>query len=121
MGKTVIAASNFKPGKYSVRAFGLLKEAGEEIELLSLREEKVEEHSTQLLNEHPSIQEVDSITLYMNPGLQKEYEDYLLSLSPKRIIFNPGAENPSLAQKAKEKNIEVLNACTLVMVHTGQY
>lgn len=64
---------------------------------------------------------IDTVTLYLNPSLQKEYYDYILSLHPKRIIFNPGTENDELAQLALQQGIKPLEACTLVMLSTGQY
>ena len=64
---------------------------------------------------------VDTITLYLNPDKQKAYYDYLFSLNPKRIIFNPGAENEELYSLAEEKGIKVQEACTLVLLSTGQY
>ena len=65
--------------------------------------------------------DVDTVTLYLNPAHQKQYYDYILSLNPKRIIFNPGTENRELASLAKNNGIETLQACTLVMLSTGQY
>ena len=62
-----------------------------------------------------------TVTLYLNPDHQKEYYDYILSLHPRRIIFNPGAENEALQRIANEKGIETLEACTLVLLSTGQY
>ncbi|MEN2284414.1 CoA-binding protein [Algoriphagus sp. SE2] len=73
------------------------------------------------LNEKPFLEGIHTITVYLNKYHQKEWEEYLLSLKPKRIIFNPGAENRSFAEKAYQQGIEVLNACTLVMINTGQY
>ena len=64
---------------------------------------------------------IDTVTLYLNPTHQKEYYDYILSLKPKRIIFNPGAENAELASLAAKKDIQTLEACTLVMLSTNQY
>lgn len=64
---------------------------------------------------------VDTVTLYLNPTHQKEYYEYIMSLNPKRIIFNPGAENEELAKMASSKGIKPLEACTLVMLATGQY
>jgi uncharacterized protein len=61
------------------------------------------------------------VTLYLNPANQKEYYDYILSLNPKRIIFNPGAENPELEALAVANGIEPVEACTLVLLSTGQY
>lgn len=65
--------------------------------------------------------DVDTVTLYLNPANQKQYYDYILSLNPKRIIFNPGTENRELASLARNNGIETLQACTLVMLSTGQY
>ncbi len=59
--------------------------------------------------------------MYLNPLRQKEYYDYILSLKPKRIIFNPGSENDELADLAKKKGIQVQEACTLVLLNTGQF
>jgi hypothetical protein len=61
------------------------------------------------------------VTLYLSPRLQKEYYDYILSLHPRRIIFNPGTENPELEDLAQAHGIEPLEACTLVLLSTGQY
>ncbi len=67
------------------------------------------------------ISHVDTLTLYVGTRNQSEWEDYWLSLNPRRIIFNPGTENPQLARKAKAQGIEVIQGCTLVMISTGQY
>lgn len=72
-------------------------------------------------SEKESFSEIDTVTLYLNSERQKEYEEYIISLQPKRIIFNPGAENPAFAAKASKAGIETMEACTLVMLGTGQY
>lgn len=64
---------------------------------------------------------VDTVTLYLNAAHQKQYYDYILSLHPQRIIFNPGAENNELVTLARKNGIETKEACTLVMLATGQY
>jgi len=64
---------------------------------------------------------VDTVTMYLNPIHQKQYYDYILSLRPKRIIFNPGAENEELARMAVKNGIQPIEACTLVMLATNQY
>ena len=64
---------------------------------------------------------IDTITLYLNAFNQKQYYNYILSLKPRRIIFNPGAENEELATLAKQQGINVQEACTLVLLSTGQY
>lgn len=69
----------------------------------------------------PELENVDTVTLYLNAQHQQQYYDYILSLHPKRIIFNPGAENYELEKLAEENNIKSLHACTLVMLGTRQY
>jgi hypothetical protein len=64
---------------------------------------------------------VDTVTLYLGPDRHPEYYDYILSLHPKRVIFNPGTENPELASILTEKGIEATEACTLVLLSIGQY
>ena len=64
---------------------------------------------------------IDTVTLYLNPQRQQPYYNYLIALQPKRIIFNPGTENEALAALAQQNGIEVLEACTLVLLGTGQY
>lgn len=64
---------------------------------------------------------LDTLTLYINPTIQAEVEDDILALKPKRVIFNPGTENPAFAQKLEAEGIQALEACTLVMLSTGQY
>ena len=59
--------------------------------------------------------------MYLGASNQKQYYDYILTLHPKRIIFNPGAENDELSEMAKKNGIEPIEACTLVMLSTGQY
>lgn len=65
--------------------------------------------------------DIDTVTMYLNPLHQQEYYDYIFSLHPKRIIFNPGAENEELELLANQKGIATQDACTLVLLSTGQY
>lgn len=69
----------------------------------------------------PIIENLDTITLYLNPINQQPYYKYILGLNPKRIIFNPGTENQELQALAKAQGIETQEACTLVLLRTGQY
>jgi predicted CoA-binding protein len=71
--------------------------------------------------EKKHFENIDTITLYLNPARQKEYYDYILSLKPRRIIFNPGTENNELFEIAKKNHIVPVEACTLVLLSTGQY
>ena len=66
-------------------------------------------------------EDIDTITVYLNPENQRSFYSYILSLQPRRIIFNPGTENEELAQLAEQKGIMIQEACTLVLLSTGQY
>ena len=66
-------------------------------------------------------EDIDTITLYLNPTNQIPYYDYILNLNPKRVIFNPGTENKELQEKLKESGISYEEACTLVLLGTNQY
>lgn len=65
--------------------------------------------------------DIDTVTMYVGAKNQPAYYDYVIETNPKRVIFNPGAENPELADKLRERGIEVVEGCTLVMLNTGQY
>jgi predicted CoA-binding protein len=75
----------------------------------------------QITKEFPEVKDIDTITLYLNPSNQKSYYSKILSLKPRRIIFNPGAENPEFEELAKQNGIITENACTLVMLRSGQF
>ncbi|MEO8066945.1 MAG: CoA-binding protein, partial [Flavobacteriales bacterium] len=76
---------------------------------------------TPIVTEIPATGAVDTVTLYMNADNQHAWEERILALKPRRIIFNPGAENARLARAAQANGIEPIEACTLVMLSTGQY
>jgi len=119
MKKTLVLGATTNPAKYGYIATSQLKTYGHEVIPLGIREGKIEGIDIQLGK--PAFDEIDTITLYLNPKRQEEYYDYILSLKPKRIIFNPGTENPTLISLAKENGIETEIACTLVMLSIGDY
>ncbi|MFY0685593.1 MAG: CoA-binding protein [Cyclobacteriaceae bacterium] len=119
--KTIILGASNRPDRYAFQAAMRLKNAGHPFVPLSIKSGDVLGEEMINLREQPSIQEVDTITVYMNEHRQSEWEDYIISLKPKRIIFNPGAENQRLAEKAESEGIETINACTLVMLGIGNY
>ena len=88
---------------------------------MALRRLRASGHDVVIHKSKPEEEGINTVTMYMNEQNQKEYEDYILSLNPKRIIFNPGAENYTLAHKAEQQGIQTIEACTLVMLSTGQY
>jgi predicted CoA-binding protein len=117
--KTVVLGASDSPMRYSFLAVRRLKSYDHPVVAIGKMKGSIDD--IQIITEHPLIDDVDTITLYLNPMHQKQYYDYILSLHPRRIIFNPGAENTELESLAKQNGIQPINACTLVMLSTGQY
>ena len=117
--KTLVLGASDNPSRYSYLAIQRLLNHGHPVVAIGRKHTLVGD--TQIENEKKEFKDVDTVTLYLNPGHQQEYYDYILSLKPKRIIFNPGAENDELADLALQNNIKPLEACTLVLLSTGQY
>lgn len=69
----------------------------------------------------PPLTNIDTVTLYIGPQNQHVYADYIRQLKPRRVIFNPGAENPTLEAELQKVGIEPIEACTLVMLSVGNY
>jgi hypothetical protein len=119
--KTVVVGASPNPARYAYKAAHLLKEYEHPIIPLSIKRGKVADEQMMDLRQKPEISEVDTLTLYIGTRHQAEWMDYLLGLSPRRIIFNPGTENPDFMAKAEAEGIEVVEGCTLVMLHSGTY
>jgi predicted CoA-binding protein len=107
------------PARYSFLAINSLRKHEHPVAAIGRKEGKVLD--VDIITEKEALDTVDTVTLYLNATHQKEYYDYILSLHPKRIIFNPGAENEELYDLAKKNGIQPLEACTLVLLSTGQY
>ena len=119
MKKTLVLGASTNPIRYSNAAVHRLAQGGFEVVPVGVREGKIS--GVTIEQGKPALENIHTITLYLNPERQQEYYDYILSLNPKRIIFNPGTENPELIRLAREKGIEVEMGCTLVMLAVGQY
>ena len=117
--KTLVLGASGNPARYSYLAIHKLRSHGHPVEGIGLREVRVSD--IEVRNDKPALEGVDTVTLYLSAAHQREYYDYILSLKPKRIIFNPGAENDELADLARENRIYPQEACTLVLLSTGQY
>ncbi len=118
---TLIVGATTNPGRYAYFAAGRLADAGIPFIPIGIKSGEVFGEKILDIRSKPELQNIHTITLYLGPVNQEEWIDYLIGLNPKRIIFNPGTENPVFFKKAKAENIEVLPACTLVMLGSGQY
>jgi predicted CoA-binding protein len=117
--KTLIIGASTNPERYAYKAAVSLLAHGHEIELVGQKEGTVNEHK--IKTNYPHLKEIDTVTMYVGPKNQPPLYDYILSQNPRRIIFNPGTENPKFEQLAKERGVEVEEACTLVLLATGQF
>ena len=115
----MVLGASANPERYSNLAVRRLRNAGHSVSAVGRKPATVGD--VEIAADKLVITDVDTVTLYLNPANQKEYYDYILSLHPKRIIFNPGAENPELEALASAHGIEPVEACTLVLLSTGQY
>ena len=117
--KTLVVGASTNPERYSFIAANMLKSYGHEIILLGKKEGEVA--GSQIETNQKQFEEIDTITMYVGAKHQPELYDYLLELKPRRIIFNPGTENPVFEEKAQQAGIAVEEACTLVLLSTHQY
>jgi predicted CoA-binding protein len=119
--KTVIIGATPNPARYAYFAAQNLKARGHEFVPVGIKKGEVQGIPIQNINDKPVIKDVDTITMYVGPRNQQGWYDYILGLKPRRIIFNPGSENPEFEKLAESKGVEVIEACTLVMLRTNQY
>ncbi len=117
--KTLVLGASDNPSRYSYLAVQRLRSHGHPVVAIGKKHSRVAD--VDIEKDKKEFEKIDTVTLYLNPLHQQEYYDYILSLKPKRIIFNPGAENEELATLASSHQIKVMEACTLVLLSTGQY
>ena len=119
MNVAVLGASN-KPDRYSYKAVMLLREKGHTpfpVHPSLPAVENIPVHAS--LRSIPAP--IDTISVYLSARNQEPLVEYILQSGAQRVIFNPGAENPALAERLQAAGIEALNACTLVLLTTGQF
>ncbi len=119
MKKTIVLGASPNPERYGYKATKRLKQAGHEVIPIGIKKGEID--GILIQNTPPQYKDIDTVTLYLNPENQKQYYDYILSLKPKRIIFNPGTENVDLMKIAKKNGIETEVGCTLVMLSLDDY
>lgn len=119
MKPTLIIGATPNPSRYAYLAAQKLRNYGHPILLIGRR--KGFALGEEINTDKTDWKDVDTVTLYINPSHQPEYYDYIVSLNPKRVIFNPGTENPEFKDILIDKNIIPIEGCTLVMLSTGQF
>ncbi len=124
MKKIVVLGASDKPDRYSYQAVNLLHEKGYAVlpihpKLTQISGLKVYESLNAVSEAFPG--DIHTLSLYVNPEISSKAIADIIQLNPRRVIFNPGTENPELEQALNEREIETLEACTLVMLRTGQF
>ncbi len=119
MKTTLILGATPNPTRYAYLAAERLTARGHPIVPVGIKDGRVQ--GQEILHGKPDVPAIDTITLYVGPQHQPEYYDWILRVAPKRIIFNPGTENPELSRLAREQGIETVTGCTLVMLAGGNY
>ncbi len=115
----VVIGASENPERYAHKAVLSLQKHGYPVHAVGLRNGKI--NGIEIHSDRPNFIDIDTVTLYVGPVNQASWYDYILSLKPKRIIFNPGAENAELTAIAQKQGIETIEACTLVMLSIGTF
>ena len=117
--KTLVVGASENTSRMSAKVIKLLRDKDHEIIALGRKDGSINE--VDIISEKILVDDVDTVTMYVNPQNQSQFTDYILSLKPKRVICNPGSENHGFAKALRDNGIETLNACTMVMLSTDQF
>ncbi len=116
---TVVIGASPNADRYSYKATISLQQHQQPVFPIGIRNGQI--NGLNIITDKPNLENIDTVTLYVGPDNQAAWIDYIFSLKPKRIIFNPGTENPKLEKFAQSKGIQTIEGCTLVMLSTHQY
>lgn len=117
--KTVVIGASNNPDRYAYKAIKMLQDHGHEVVAVSNKKEEVLGLTIQNIDKLEEA--VDTVTLYVGPQNLLHYQEYILNTKPRRVIFNPGTEHPEFEQILEKQGILTEEACTLVLLSTGQY
>ncbi len=117
--KTLVLGASTKPDRYAYKVIELLVEKGHSF--LAIGQNSGEVAGIKIQTKAIPLKNIDTITLYLNPLRQRDYYNYIVESKPKRVIFNPGTENPEFYQLLQLNSIEVEVACSLMLLTTNQY
>lgn len=119
MKPTLVLGASPNPNRYSCMAAKKLISKGHKVYLLGNKNASIAGRKIQTKKPYPN--DIHTVTIYLNPTNQEEYKQYIVGLGPKRVIFNPGAENQELEKLLKQKDIKIVKDCTLILLDKGKY
>jgi len=117
--KTLIIGASLNPERYSYKAAKRLLENGHYIHMLGNKAGTLFDHEIAKLQ--TPFTDVDTVTMYVSAKKQEGYYEYIISLKPRRVIFNPGTENTAFAEQLESHGIKTEESCTLVLLATNIY
>ncbi|MBC7494041.1 MAG: CoA-binding protein [Flavobacterium sp.] len=117
--KTLLLGASIKPEKYAYKAIAMLAAKGHTV--IAIGQYSGDVAGVKIYTKAIPLSQINTVTLYLNAARQREYYNYIIDAKPKRVIFNPGTENPEFYQLLELNNIKVEVACTLVLLTTNQY
>ena len=119
MEKTLVIGASENPERYSNKAIRLLQKHGHEVLAIGVREGNID--GVKIEKDKLPFENIDTVSMYLGPRNQSDYYGYVGSLRPRRVIFNPGTENPEFERELEESGVDVQEVCTLVLLETGQF
>ena len=117
--KTLVLGASPKPYRYAFKAITMLVDKGHSV--IAIGQNAGEVAGITIRTKNIPLANIDTVTLYLNPARQRDYYNYIVETKPKRVVFNPGTENPEFYQLLELNKIKVEVACTLVLLATNQY
>ena len=117
--KTLLLGASIKSEKYAYKAIAMLAAKGHTV--IAIGQYSGDVAGVKIYTKAIPLSQINTVTLYLNAARQREYYNYIIDAKPKRVIFNPGTENPEFYQLLELNNIKVEVACTLVLLTTNQY
>jgi predicted CoA-binding protein len=117
--KTLVVGASTKPDRYAFKAITALVAQGHSV--LAIGQNTGNVAGTKIYTKTIPLASIHTVSLYINPDRQRDYYNYIIEASPKRVIFNPGTENPEFYSLLAQNNIKAEVACTLVLLATNQY
>ena len=117
--KVLVIGASDNPSRYAFKAVNMLNDYGHDVYPLGIRKGSI--NGIQIDTDATSHDHVDTVTLYVSPTIQDRWKDYIITTKPKRVIFNPGTENPEFEKTLQNNGIETEQACTLVLLQLNQF
>ncbi len=116
---TLVLGASPNPIRFSHKAVKSLLRHNKKVVAVGFKKGEIVDE--EILVGQPHIDNIHTVSIYMGSSRQEDYYDYILSLKPKRVIFNPGTVNPELMGKLKDAGIEPVSECMLVMLSEDEF